>query len=323
MDYSTISTLPNLQPGSEGTDVKKLQQWLIQNGFSIPDGATGNYGPQTQAAVAQWQTRSGIDTKGNPGYFGPQSKAYAQTQTSGGANSSSGGTTQSSTSDADATDALHFLGFSDAQIAQMSPSDKQNFSLTGEYLKKQTDLGNVTAQNNAASLQQAYTAALNDPTLKAKYSDIQNSDQANFSNNLQAFQTGLDVDSANQKLSFQKAQKDLADQAAAGGQAYSGFRNQAKQQLDTQQSGIVTSTLSNIKQNLQASGAPLEQYYGTSQFNKLFGGEGINYMNPLTNSTQTVDYNPIGGISGTLTPEKSADVNARQQSIYQNISSPI
>lgn len=319
MDYSTISTLPNLAPGSQGADVKKLQSWLIQNGYSIPDGATGNYGPETMQAVSQWQAHSGIDTKGNPGYFGPISKQYIQTQTQQGNQN-----TASSASTTYDQDALHFLGFTDAQIQAMSPGDKQNFSLTGQYLKGQTDLGNVTAENNAASLQKAYTAALADPNIVAKYGDIQALDKSNFQSNLQAFQSGLDVDSANQKLQFQQQQKQLADQSAAAGQAYSGFRGQAKQQLDTQQSGIVKSTLSGIKQNLQSIGAPLEQYYGSAGLNSIAPNLGVNYQNPLQpGASGMINYNPVGTVVGTQGAEKQADVNNRQSQIYQGIASPI
>lgn len=319
MDYSTISTLPNLQPGSQGNDVKKLQQWLVQNGFNIPDGATGYYGPQTQAAVSQWQQRSGIDTQGNPGYFGPISKSYIQKQTAGAGGTSGGNQSLSQTN----LDSLHFMGFSDAQIQSMSPADRQNFSMTGDYLKKQTDLGNVVQENSAASLQKAYTAALNDPDIKSKYSDIQQADQANFQNNLQAFQTTTDVDTANQRLAFQKQQKDLAEQAASAGQAYSGFRGQAKKILDTQQSGIVKSSMSQIKQNLQSSLNPLEQYYGSSKLAGLFPNQNIQYNNPLTGGTNTIGYNPVGTLTGTQPGQKKADVNSRQSQIYQNIASPI
>jgi len=61
-----------LQPGQTGAAVKQLQQWLIENGYSIPAGATGNYGEQTKAAVAKLQADRGVDTAGYPGYWGPR-----------------------------------------------------------------------------------------------------------------------------------------------------------------------------------------------------------------------------------------------------------
>lgn len=66
-----------LTPGTTSADVTKLQNWLISQGFSIPAGATGYYGDQTKAAVAAWQSSKGVDTQGNPGYWGPISVAAA------------------------------------------------------------------------------------------------------------------------------------------------------------------------------------------------------------------------------------------------------
>lgn len=79
LSSATISSLPNLQPGMSSSDVATLQTYLIQQGYSIPDGATGFYGPQTTAAVAQFQADKGIDAQGNPGYFGPITKGYLTT----------------------------------------------------------------------------------------------------------------------------------------------------------------------------------------------------------------------------------------------------
>jgi len=59
--------------GSTGADVTALQNYLIGAGFSIPAGATGYFGAQTQAAVAAWQAANGVAPAA--GYFGPVSQA--------------------------------------------------------------------------------------------------------------------------------------------------------------------------------------------------------------------------------------------------------
>lgn len=59
----------NLTIGSMGADVTALQTWLIAKGHSIPAGATGYFGPQTRAALAAYQSASGIAPAA--GYFGP------------------------------------------------------------------------------------------------------------------------------------------------------------------------------------------------------------------------------------------------------------
>ena len=67
----TFST--DLTIGSSGADVTALQTWLIAKGYSIPAGATGYFGAQTQAAVAAYQTAKGITPAA--GYFGPITRA--------------------------------------------------------------------------------------------------------------------------------------------------------------------------------------------------------------------------------------------------------
>lgn len=71
----------NLTMGSSGSDVKSLQNFLINQGYSIPAGATGYYGNQTKSAVASWQAKTGLDISASPngqadaGNFGPISRA--------------------------------------------------------------------------------------------------------------------------------------------------------------------------------------------------------------------------------------------------------
>ena len=63
----------DLTLGSTGADVTELQNILISNGYSIPAGATGYFGAQTQAALAKWQAAVGISPAA--GYFGPITRA--------------------------------------------------------------------------------------------------------------------------------------------------------------------------------------------------------------------------------------------------------
>jgi hypothetical protein len=74
-----VSAYPtsNLQPGQTSPEVAKLQQFLISQGYSIPDGATGFYGPQTKAAVTKWQQQKGVQAGNDFGYWGPKSIAAA------------------------------------------------------------------------------------------------------------------------------------------------------------------------------------------------------------------------------------------------------
>lgn len=79
-NYNSIANLPNIGPGTaDTTSTKALQSWLVQNGFMSQaqmDTGPGVYGPQTTSAVAAWQSKVGMNTGGNPGYFGPLSKTF-------------------------------------------------------------------------------------------------------------------------------------------------------------------------------------------------------------------------------------------------------
>ncbi len=67
------SFIRDLTIGSSGADVIALQTTLISKGFSIPAGATGYFGEQTRAALAEYQAANGIMPAA--GYFGPKTRA--------------------------------------------------------------------------------------------------------------------------------------------------------------------------------------------------------------------------------------------------------
>lgn len=57
-----------LQRGSEGSDVKALQEYLIQLGYELPVyGADGNFGAETENAVKDFQTDSNLTADGKYG----------------------------------------------------------------------------------------------------------------------------------------------------------------------------------------------------------------------------------------------------------------
>ena len=67
---TTATFTRNLTVTSTGADVTALQTWLIGKGYTIPAGATGYFGSQTQAAVKAFQVKAGIINPGT-GFVGP------------------------------------------------------------------------------------------------------------------------------------------------------------------------------------------------------------------------------------------------------------
>ena len=73
-----------LTVGSQGADVKCLQDAMTPMYFNNAGGSTGYFGPVTQAAVAKWQAANGVMPAA--GYFGPisQAKFASMAPTTGG-----------------------------------------------------------------------------------------------------------------------------------------------------------------------------------------------------------------------------------------------
>jgi uncharacterized repeat protein (TIGR02543 family) len=63
----------DLQLNAVGDDVRKLQELLMSKGYSIPQGVTGFFGPQTQSALIKFQQDNNITPA--IGYYGPVTRA--------------------------------------------------------------------------------------------------------------------------------------------------------------------------------------------------------------------------------------------------------
>jgi len=217
-------------------------------------------------------------------------------------------------------DALHFLGFTDEQINAMSEGDRANAAMIGTYMKKQFDMNAQQDLINHQTLLDAYTQAQNDPDIAAKYADLATTTAKDFANNLQTITTNAMLTGQQQAATMTQEQRDLQEQEAAAGRAYSGFRQQAQGKLDTSQQGIITSTRSKIEQALRDATSGVEKLYGS-------GYEGLSnataqYRNPLTGQIENISYQPYGGLSGTVGQSKEADIVARQGEIYNTLKSP-
>ena len=54
-----------LKRGSKGTDVKALQEFLLQLGYNLPQyGADGDFGGETETALKLFQARGGLAQDG-------------------------------------------------------------------------------------------------------------------------------------------------------------------------------------------------------------------------------------------------------------------
>lgn len=304
MDYSSIVNLPNLGPGSTGDSVLALQKWLVKNGFMTQDQMNtgpGTYGPKTTAAVAAWQKQAGFDTQGNPGWFGPLSKIYITQQSA-------------------------------PKAATTTPTSAPTVSPQKAMLQAVSDVATQAAAlgKPPVSFAEALKLAQSDPNIVSKYADSAKLDSQSFQQQLQQLQTDQSSNAALMQTQFENERKKLAEQQASAGTAYSGFRGKAQEQLTQQEAGIVTSTRSQQQQALNQLTSAFESKYGSAMtptaslttVNPLQGAVTPSGLTTAPGGQTTLTGQLAGGITGTQTAAKSADVNASALQSYQTAQFP-
>lgn len=317
----------NLTTGSTGPDVQVLQEWLKAQGyFPANQSTTTTYGPITTQAVAAWQQANGIDTKGNPGSYGPISQAFvakqAQTQAPGGSTvtvdtSKGAGTTQgtstgsttTATSAADINSALKKLGLSDAQIATIPDNQKAVFAGIGDYITKQYEAGGV----NSVDLQAAAEAAAADPTITARYGDSLKEGVQGFQQSLQSLQTSLTQGMSDAERLFTSDRKRLAETEAEAGRAYSGFRVQASDKLRNDETSVINSSISAAKDKLNSLSSNFESKYGSDAYKTYLGSApSLAFTNAASGYKDSITSAPLGSVTGTDPLSQKQDVLTKE-----------
>ncbi len=313
----------NLTTGSTGPDVQALQEWLKSQGyFPANQQTTQNYGPVTTQAVAAWQAANKIDTKGNPGSYGPISQAFVanqtKTQAPGGSTSSSdtskgGGTTTGTTmSDADLNSALKKLGLSDTQIATIPANQKAVFAGIGDYITKQYESGGV----NSVDLEAAAKAAASDPSIVARYGDSLKEGVQSFQQSLQSLQTTITQGMSDAERQFNVDRKKLAETEADAGRAYSGFRTQASDKLRNDETSVINSSISAAKDKLNSLSSNFESKYGTDAYKQYLGSApSLAFTNAASGYADSLTATPLGGVTGTDPLSQKQDILSKESDL--------
>lgn len=169
------------------------------------------------------------------------------------------------------------------------------------------------------SVSKAIAYASTDPSIISKYADTLKLDTQQFNQTLSQIQTALNVSNSDNQRQFESDRKALAEASAAAGQAYSGFRGKAQENLAASENSIVTSSRAAAQKSLDDLTSAFESKYGsaattpaTAIFNSPFdtstislsgqsGGSGIG------NNTSLFG-NKAGGITGSQNTAKSQDI---------------
>ena len=187
----------------------------------------------------------------------------------------------------------------------LPPADQAFVQSMWQVQQGQYNSGGVGALD-PQSYQKAMQIAATDPNIKAYYGDAVNTAAKDLAFSIGQITANQATGQAALQATLTQQQQSLQQQIQSAGQAYSGFRKQAEQQLSAQQADVIQSTRSQLQQQIQNLGRGYETQFG-SGFPGTSGAAAISAGGPLTGQ---VNYQPVGGLIGTQT---QAGINATQQ----------
>lgn len=252
---------------------------------------------------------------GSAGQSASTGNTTGNTNATSGSSTNGTGSTTSATSSAVTYDpTLTKYGITQDVWNQMSPTQQAVVSAA-------TGAAQSLANSNASdvTLSKALDAAKNDPNIIAKYADALKLDTQSFSQQLDQLQQATSTDAQKYQTQFENDRRQLAENSAAAGQAYSGLRNRAQEQLGESESGIVSSSRNALKKSVQDLTTAFESKYGSdattaakAQFQDPFSSSNVSLSGLSTNGSTdatTLSGNKAGGITGTQPIAKQNDIN--------------
>ena len=188
---------------------------------------------------------------------------------------------------------------------QLTPAQQAFTQSAYGILKGQYEYGGPV-QSGPDLWNQALQFASQDPTIKSQYGDVATQGLQQLQSSIATLTGNYDATAAKQEADRQQAQGALNTQIEQAGQAYSGFRNKAQNQLNAQQNQIIQSTKSQLQQNLQQLGSNYEAKFGST----AAGAQPISVANSGVPNYGAVGYTPVGGIIGS-NPQNQLNAEAQ------------
>ena len=200
---------------------------------------------------------------------------------------------------------LKGLGLSDDIINALPEGSQGFFASLGEAVTAQYNQGKtVNPEFTDADIERVMGEAANNPAINAWYQEQARVGTADFKTAVESLKGDYEANKIFTERQQATEAKNLTEQQAAAGKAYSGFRKQAEEKLKADQSSVIQSSQRQLKQNIQSLGSGYEKTFGTTALTSA----GI-----PTIDGQTVT--PTGGVAGTQEQSKAADVASRRQDV--------
>ena len=317
----------NLAPGTSGPDVTQLQNFLITQGFSIPSGATGYFGDQTKAAVAAWQAKNGIDTAGNPGYFGPRSMAFLK-----------GGSTESqqpqpyqpkpsvfdSIIAGDAFVSEQLKDENNRKMFDAMPEDLQGVYLqTAGALSKAVESGKVVnpdveiTPDKIKEFTDQATAEL-EPYYQEKYAVLKSDIERSLSRQIEDYNKGV----ARRAPEFKKKLEDQANTEAESGTTYSSGRDEREGRIVTDEQNVLNDAATGVARNITDLGVNYEKSVGSDKARTL-NIPGLDIFSANRTGTYAPTgtrslYSPVGNVNmGEIGANRTTAIKTRSNELEE------
>lgn len=191
------------------------------------------------------------------------------------------------------------LGLSD-ETRKLLGENAPMFAAIGEILTKQYEQGKIVPQTfTTEDLDRIFKEAQDSPDIANYYKEQLRTGQEQFTRNILATSKEYTAEELDKQRTFEQERLGLAEQEAAAGRVFSGFREQAKTRLEAEQGGIIESSKRKQEKELRAYAEPFEMKYGTGALGQVPG------------------YTPIGGVTGTQEAAKLGDIRTREQALRE------
>ena len=297
----------NLQPGMSGAEVRKLQNYLVQQGLmnqaDITGPGTDVYGPRTTAAVAALQAKLGVDTAGNPGYWGPRTLAKLQSGGGGVVNNSV------NTNNLNISEEDKALGEEARRLAEADPLLSSFFNAGNSYedMLRATSTGDFSSITNPVT-GKPFTAKEQQDALRrgeednrAYYEQLKEKETQDAESKLKQDQLDWQNYLSNQAVNFESDKSSLDSDAANRGVLFSGGRVQKQNALQSKYSGEEAYKRETLAGSIGDTARDYQYKYGNK------GASGLSDYYKLGSNTYnaTTGATGAGGLSRVYSPRDS------------------
>ena len=145
----------------------------------------------------------------------------------------------------------------------LTPADQAFVQSMWQFQQQQYTAGG-SGVIDQQSIDKAMQIMSTDPNIKSQYGDVAAMAAKDLAFSLQQITNNQATGQAALAATQLQARQALDQQTAQAGQAYSGFRQQAQNQLKAQQADVIQSTRSQLQQQIQQLGSNYESQYGSA-----------------------------------------------------------